>query len=157
MSIKKFTELTDTSTFAVSYDYVTYDSSLKTIPDTLLTFAKQFTLFTEWFKLQRKLYMGPSQDIFLWRYYAIFDLSLIDPNLCGSIVLTYPGQTVYFNPNYVDANGCLDLASQYGELWTRTITRPGLTSLVQYQLDPFFSTTCTVNCTGYVALSTTLK
>ena len=95
-----------------------------------MNYAKQFTLFTEWFKLQRKLYMGPTQDIFLTRYFAIFDLSLVDSNLCGSIVLTYPGQIVYFDPAYVDVNGCLNLENQYGDLWTKTVSRPGVSTLI---------------------------
>jgi hypothetical protein len=54
--------------------------------------------------------MGPDKDINLIRYFAIIDLSLIDDTSCGSVVITYPGQTVYFDSNNIDSSsGCLDL------------------------------------------------
>lgn len=65
--------------------------------------------------------MGPSQDVFLKRYYAIVDLSLVEDGACGSVVLTYPGQEVWVNPANIDANGCLNLQAQYGAMWTQTI------------------------------------
>lgn len=66
--------------------------------------------------------MGPLQDIFFNRFFAIVDLSLIDDTQCGSIILTYPGQPIYFSAGNIDgATNCLDLAAQYGSLWSDTI------------------------------------
>jgi hypothetical protein len=109
--------------YEISYDKATYQSSLAVLPTTLTNFTKMFTTMTNWLREQRKVYMGPDQDIFLKRYFAIYDLSLQDSNTCGSVVVIYPGQPIYFNTTNVDGSGCLNLALQYGDLWTKTLAK----------------------------------
>lgn len=105
--------------------------------------------------------MGPDQDIFMTRFFAIYDLSLVDPTTCGSVVVTYPGQPIYYNTTYVNGqNNCLDLSKQYGDLWTKTIAKgPNQFFLTQMQADPFFapsSGTCVNNCDGLIGVSAPL-
>lgn len=76
----------------LSYESATYRSTTNPLPTELDEFSKQFTLLSQWFRKQRKLFTGPTQDIFFKRYFQIMDLSLTDVTAeCKSIVMTYPG------------------------------------------------------------------
>jgi len=44
-----------------------------------------------WLSKQRQAYIGPDQDIFLKRFFAIYDLPQTETIKCGSVVVIYPG------------------------------------------------------------------
>ena len=84
------------------------------------------------------MYLGFAQDIEAARIFSIYK----DPvDACNVLVLTYPGQTVAFDPkSYLNPSkpNCIDLDAQYGTLWPSTMKAALGRSVIKYQeKDPF--------------------
>jgi hypothetical protein len=90
--ISKFDELTTEATGNVNYHNITYAYPRADLPDNLKVLAQKVSIFSEIWKRQILLYLGPLQNTNLMRLFWIFHLEE-----CKTVLLTYPGQSFVFD------------------------------------------------------------